>query len=233
MLNTVKRGMQPDKDQIMAMVEELEVSNKLSSEESPELLSTRTSSIWKGADAHRGEPLLAPSSDDMTRFTATGRPFEPENHYQSTWAGLADAPHAVPGKTLPWKFTDESLISVPCLRRRPQEDRFAPGEANKKNKRRWWRRRSSTSNGGMNNPDNFVMRKIQRGEYLKHYAKDEQGTYIGTEEPAEDCILRGDDLETYRSGRDKMFRNEIVGNGLKRPALVDVEQDGGDADVFR
>lgn len=233
MVNTVKHGMQPDKDQIKAMVEEVEVSNKLSSEESPELLGTRTSSIWKGADAHRGEPLLASSSDDMTRFTATGRPYKPENHYQSTWAGLADAPQTVPGKTLPLKFTDESLISVPCLRPRSQEEGFTKGEANKKDKKRWWRRKSSTSNGSMNNPDNFVMRKIQRGEYLKHYAKDEQGAYIGTEEPAEDCILRGDDLETYRSGKDKMFRNEIVGNGLKRPALVDGEPDGSENDVVR
>ncbi|KAF7503378.1 hypothetical protein GJ744_003942 [Endocarpon pusillum] len=195
--------MQPDKDQTKAVMEELEVSNTLSSEESPELLSTRTSSIWTGADAHRGEPLLASSSDDMTRFTATGRPFKPENHYQSTWAGLADAPQAVPGKTLPWKFRDESLISVPCLRPKSQEEGIVPGEANKKNNKRWWRRRPLMSNGRMNDLDKFVMRRIQRGEYLKHYAKDEQGAYIGTEGPAEDCILRGDDLETYRSGRDK------------------------------
>lgn len=33
------------------------------------------------------------------------------------------------------------------------------------------------------------MRDMTRREYLKHYAKDENRNYIGTEEPAEDCIL--------------------------------------------
>ena len=199
MVNTAKHGIQPDKAQINVMVKEVEISNKPPSGESPELLDTTTSSIWKGADAHRGEPLLAQRSDDMMRFTATGRPFVPDNRHQSSWAGMAseDAPQAVPVKTLPLKFTDESLISVPCLRTSAQEDRCASGGADKEKKKRWWRRRSSTSSRSVNNPDNFVMRRLKRGEYLKHYAKDEHGNYIGTEEPAEDCILKWDDLETY------------------------------------
>jgi hypothetical protein len=34
------------------------------------------------------------------------------------------------------------------------------------------------------------VKMMPRGEYLKYYAKDEEGNYIGSEEPAEDCSLR-------------------------------------------
>lgn len=50
------------------------------------------------------------------------------------------------------------------------------------------------------------MRQITRGEYLKHYAKDDNGRYIGSEEPAADCILKGEDVAKYRKellGMDK------------------------------
>jgi hypothetical protein len=207
----------PNKDQSEATVEEVEASKLLTNEGSPEIQPTRSSSIWKGADAHRGQPKLDPKSDDMMRFTATGRPFVPDNRYQTTWQGMAneDCPQGVAGKTLPWKYTDESLISVPCLRPRPEESADASGEVN--DKKKWWRRKSSTSSNSVNDPNNFVLKKMKRGDYLKHYAKDEQGSYIGTEEPADDCILRGRDLEKYRSSRETTFRNEIA-DKKNRPA---------------
>lgn len=219
--------MESAKDQSKATVEEREISKMLGSERSPELQTTKIWSMWKGADAHRGEPKLDPGSDDMMRFTATGRPFVADNRYQSTWSGLAsgDAPEGVPGRTMPWKYTDESLISVPCLRPRPQDSVSTSGEANVQ-KKKWWRRKSSTANSSVNDLDNFVLKKVQRGEYLKHYAKDEQGNYIGTEPPAKDCILRGKDLEKYRSGKDMEFRNEIDKHETDRSAAIGVEHGG-------
>ncbi len=141
--------------------------------------------------------------------------------------GNADSFQGIAGKTLPWKYTDGSLVSVPCLRPRPQDSVSTSGEANDK-KKKWWRRKSSTSNSSVNDPDDFTMRKVQRGEHLKHYAKDEQGHCIGTEEPAEDCILRGKDSERYRSGKDATFRNEIAGDSADRSALLDVRKETDD-----
>lgn len=212
------------------MLEEREMSKQATNEGSPELQITKKKSMFKGADAHRGEPKLDPASDDMMRFTATGRPFVPEDRYQSTWNGLgnADAFQGTAGKTLPFKYTDESFISVPCLKPRAQESATSIGEPNEK-KPKWWRRKSSTSSNSVNDPNNFTMKKIQRGDYLKHYAKDEQGDYIGTEEPAEDCILRGKDLERYRSSKDAMFQNEISEDKADRPALIGMEKQEGDA----
>lgn len=58
------------------------------------------------------------------------------------------------------------------------------------------RRRSKSRD----NKDDFEMKEMKRGEYLKHYAKDDDGKYIGTEEPADDCILRhAEDIKLYRS----------------------------------
>lgn len=78
----------------------------------------------------------------------------------------------------------------------------------------------------MNDPNNFVLKKVQRRECLKHYAKDEQGSYIGTEEPAEDCILRGRDLERYRSSAGTQFRNDIAAQATDRSALLGMEETG-------
>jgi hypothetical protein len=221
-LKMFKRSLKSDGDQGEMIVEEREVSEKLFDKVLREIMVPKKSSVWKSADAHRGEPKLDPSSDDMMRFTATGRPFVPDDRYQSTWAGLdsGDSFTGVPGKTLPFKYTDDSLISVPCLRLGIQESAPASGEPND-TKKKWWRRKSSSSS----NPDNFEMKKVRRGEYLKHYAKDDQGNYCGTEEPAEDCILRGKDLERYRSNRAIAFRNEIAENQTDYSALMGVEKE--------
>jgi hypothetical protein len=218
-----------DKQQSKAAVGEYEVSERFSTDGSPEVQSGRKSSFLKGADPHRGELNLDPASDDMMRFTATGRPYKRDNRYQTTWAGMANAhvPQGVAGKTLPWKYTDESLISVPCLKPRAQEPAPPAGDAGDKMKK-WWRRKSLTSGNSLNDPGNFMMKKVKRGDYLKHYAKDEQGNYMGTEEPAEDCILRGKDLDKYR-GSDTKFRHKIVEAKEDRERLVGLvkEKDDG------
>lgn len=138
--------------------------------------------------------------EGMDRFTATGRPYKPPSErdkaagaYTSVMA--SDSMGGVAGiNHLPVKFTDDSIISIPVL---------PPGgtgqvEAAKK-KHFWSRRRSENAN--------FTMKEMPRGEYLKHYAKDDNGKYIGTEDPADDCILRGEDVAKYRHAAT--FRNEV------------------------
>jgi hypothetical protein len=44
----------------------------------------------------------------------------------------------------------------------------------------------------------FVMRSVPYGTWRKHYAKDKDGNYKGTHAPAEDCLLKPDDLQKWR-----------------------------------
>ncbi|ETI21871.1 hypothetical protein G647_05940 [Cladophialophora carrionii CBS 160.54] len=61
-----------------------------------------------------------------------------------------------------------------------------------------FRRKTSNFHSPSARRVNIDMRQVTRMEYLKHYAKDDQGGYIGTEDPAEDCILNGEDLARWR-----------------------------------
>lgn len=44
----------------------------------------------------------------------------------------------------------------------------------------------------------FVMRSVPYDTWRKHYAKDKDGNYRGTHAPAEDCLLKPDDLTKWR-----------------------------------
>jgi hypothetical protein len=87
------------------------------------------------------------------------------------------------------------------------------------------RRHSKDKSGS----ENFTMRQIPRREYLARYAKDEGGRYIGTQDPAENCILHGEDLAWFRGNkRQAKFDNEIhetEGNGAGVGEMPDT--DGG------
>ena len=127
--------------------------------------------------------------ESMQRFTATGRPFKAADPTKEGWSmnsmAVADSYGAAQGNLLPVKYTDDSLIPVPVLK--PDQ----MGKALPERKRSFFSRRKSRD-------DSFTIKHLPRGEYLKHYAKDDNGMYIGTEEPAADCILRGGDLTKYR-----------------------------------
>lgn len=165
------------------------------------------------------EPL--DPSGGLQSFTATGRAYSPtskaekrQNNIASI--GSADAWGAGPANTLPFKFTDESLIPVPCLRSPRKTDEGGLGPASEQvdvgKKKRWWR---SGSKSGKSRDEDFVIRQIPRSEYLKHYARDEQGRFAGTEEPAADCMLNAEDLRTFeqssgsRGSLGGEWRNEI------------------------
>ncbi|EXJ77521.1 hypothetical protein A1O3_09748 [Capronia epimyces CBS 606.96] len=114
---------------------------------------------------------------------------------------------AGPANLLPVRFTDESLIHVPVLRpedmerqsaeqqqQQPRQLASPPATEVDGGRRFSFFRRKSSKPG-----ETFTMRRIPRREYMAHYAKDDAGKYIGTEDPADDCILRGEDLIKYRN----------------------------------
>ncbi|KAL2421829.1 hypothetical protein ABEF95_008263 [Exophiala dermatitidis] len=149
--------------------------------------------------------------------TATGQPYSPSHNKPGKSGSAMDAMASVesygagPANLLPMKFTDDSLISVPVLRPedvgRHHQVGVASGEGGSPpgggaetktmttGRRSFFRRKSHNSSSSS---DNFIMRRIPRREYLAHYAKDEAGRYIGSEEPAKDCILHEDDLVKFR-----------------------------------
>lgn len=102
-------------------------------------------------------------------------------------SGLASSPAnftPMAVQNLPWKFTDDDLISVPI----PVPDSSADGDDTSEHAG------STTSLGskvkhafmykgkskGKKSPK-FRVVKMTRGEYLKYWARDEHGNYIGTE----------------------------------------------------
>jgi hypothetical protein len=144
----------------------------------------------------------SPTSDEMQRFSATGRPFQAPSKSDKMAMTMQSVNNAEsyghgPANLLPVRYTDDSLIPVPVMR---SEDIGKPA---KKEKKSFFSSRRKSEN------TNFVMKEIPRGEYLKHYAKDDSGKYIGTEEPASDCILRGEDLDYYRGKGNLDYRHEI------------------------
>jgi len=121
---------------------------------------------------------------------------------------------------LPSGFTDESIISIRVLPP-PEGPDTKPAASDSdddnpvkglKPKHRFsfssFRRKSSSKKD--KRPE-FVMKDMTRAEYLKHYAKDVNGRYIGTEDPANDCILNSkEDIMRYRKAF--AFR-EAMSNG--------------------
>lgn len=114
---------------------------------------------------------------DMQRFTAAGRPkpnFDPS--ISNTDFGMFTG-----GGTpnlLPFRFTDDSIINVPIpledLEDEPEEQ--APGTE----RRSSWMGRIGRKMAGKEK-QKIRNVKMTRGEYLKYWAKDEHGNYVGTE----------------------------------------------------
>ncbi|KIW31698.1 uncharacterized protein PV07_03300 [Cladophialophora immunda] len=109
----------------------------------------------------------------------------------------------------PTEYTDDTLITVPVLDLEALQgghgsnDEGALGELSKKegklqNRSTFFRHKPSSSQSASNRKVNVSIRQGTRRQYLKHYAKDGQGRYIGTEDPAEDCVLDGEDSSRWR-----------------------------------
>jgi len=151
------------------------------------------------------------TSDDLHNdptlqsFTAAGRPISKTSASRKGTGldGLSSSHSFGAGapNLLPVRFTDESIISVAVLP--PPDTADGKPEASDsdeddnpvkglKPKSRFsfssFRRRSSSKK---EKKPEFVMKDMTRAEYLKHYAKDDNGKYVGTEKPASDCIING------------------------------------------
>lgn len=125
---------------------------------------------------------------------------------------MADGSFAnVQANHLPFKYTDDSLIPVPV-----RKDHLSTDE---KPRRKSFLSKLKGKNEGN---EGFTIKQIRRGDYLKHYAKDEKGWYCGTDEPADDCILRDGDPTKALSERQKGWRggNEVDVNSLGGSTLA-------------
>ncbi|GME53097.1 hypothetical protein GTA08_BOTSDO05428 [Neofusicoccum parvum] len=114
---------------------------------------------------------------DMQKFTAAGRPkpnFDPS--ISNTDFGMFTGGGAP--NLLPFRFTDDSIINVPIpledLEDEPEER--APGTE----RRSSWMGRIGRKMAGKEK-QKIRNVKMTRGEYLKYWAKDEHGNYVGTE----------------------------------------------------
>lgn len=168
-------------------------------------------------DHLQGDPSLQ-------RFTATGRPMPKladsargrgMNALASSESFGAGAPNL-----LPTRFTDDSIISVPVLpppgtsKKLSKSDDDDDGNPIKMPKSRFsfFRRKSSSLSKKKDDDDDFVMKEMTRLDYLKHYAKDDNGKYIGTEKPAADCILKNEeDRIKYRNPRKHRGSTNALG----------------------
>ncbi|KAI9842317.1 MAG: hypothetical protein M1837_007309 [Sclerophora amabilis] len=121
------------------------------------------------------ESITLVGDDGIEHFTATGRPM-PEYSYSS----LANMPGqfgAQVPQSLPWKFTDDDIISVPI----PIDEAGRPVRVTDRIKRKSWLGGWGRSAKCGRKKQRCRIVRMTRGDYLKYYARDENGNYIGTE----------------------------------------------------
>lgn len=164
---------------------------------------------------------------DIQSFTAIGNSFahaQASRHSNSAMEGLTASDSMGYGapNLLPVRFHDDSIISIPVLRPEdinnstdPSSNNTALAEGRSKKLSFFHRKSSGAGLGGKRDKQKFEMRSVTRREYLAHYAKDNDGQFVGTEEPADDCILRGEDLVRYRRQKTDFgagvddFKNDV------------------------
>lgn len=132
---------------------------------------------------------------------------------------------AGPPNLLPVRFTDDSIISVPVIpppgtkgklaAASPFEDEDDEGPVKQPKESgffSFFQRKSSSTSKKKEEKYDFVMKDVTRGEYLKHYAKDDKGKYVGMEVPATDCLLNDGDMRKYRRGK---YRGSATAMGVE------------------
>ncbi|KPI36826.1 uncharacterized protein AB675_11761 [Cyphellophora attinorum] len=86
-------------------------------------------------------------------------------------------------------------------------DSEADGQPSQRRKSSIWRklapttqrtRRGTDSNNGGSELPPFQFKQVPYDVWRKHYAKDAQGMYRGTHAPAEDCLLKPEDVAKWR-----------------------------------
>ena len=85
-----------------------------------------------------------------------------------------------------------------------------------------------TSQRKTRNPDTppFMFRQVPYDVWRKHYAKDKDGNYRGTHAPAEDCLLKPDDVKKWNAG-DQVTRADKWTRGKEvLPVYAEVREEG-------
>ncbi|KAK3675248.1 hypothetical protein LTR78_004758 [Recurvomyces mirabilis] len=118
--------------------------------------------------------------------TLTGRPLE-YNHDTLTNVMLGDGGAgftSIGANMLPQGYTDDSVVQIPIKLsdyETPKENLVAPEE-----KRGFLRRLSNSVQIKQSNNEEFKMAKMRRGDYLKYWAKGEDGNFLpAVKEPKE------------------------------------------------
>lgn len=99
---------------------------------------------------------------------------------------------------------------------------------NKPEKRSFLKRAGLTTERKKRNEDvpPFQFRQVPYDEWRKHYAKDKDGNYQGTHAPAEDCLLKPEDVARWRLGEAKT-KADLWTRGTERlPVYEEVRQEG-------
>lgn len=72
----------------------------------------------------------------------------------------------------------------------------------------------------------FQFRQVPYDEWRKHYAKDAEGNYRGTHAPAEDCLLKPEDVAKWRLGEART-KADLWTRGTERlPVYEEVRAEG-------
>ncbi|KAI1616022.1 hypothetical protein EDD36DRAFT_121138 [Exophiala viscosa] len=139
------------------------------------------------------------------------------------------------------KHIDDPLITVPVLgpqeiarRASPQPRDGSQPSANVSDAEKSKSEFSLFARMKLSVPDSsvdFVMCQVPRSQYLAHYAKDENGRYIGSGEPAEDCILSEEDMVKYRGENALLKPNYekevgVFEGEIRQPEMQQHEDDG-------
>ena len=72
----------------------------------------------------------------------------------------------------------------------------------------------------------FIMRQIPYDTWRKHYAKDKDGNYRGTHAPAEDCLLKPEDVEKWRLGDPVTKADKWTRGREALPVYSEVHEEG-------
>lgn len=141
-------------------------------------------------------------------------------------AGMAPPTGTGPADAMPW---DERL-NWSHNEALPSTATKADGSPEVQTERRksFLKRAGLTTERVKRNPDTppFTFRQIPYDEWRKHYAKDAQGNYRGTHAPAEDCLLKPEDVSKWRLGEAKT-RADLWTRGTERlPVYEEVKREG-------
>ena len=130
------------------------------------------------ANDHLGPPAFLPRVPQTANGKGCFLYRKPKSDH-SAWANWQPAdftPVAV--QHLPWKFCDDDIISVPVqVRSTPSTTKEQHGE---RCGIAGWKSKLKKHQSGKSSSTVKVLR-MTRGEYLKYWARDEQGNYCGTE----------------------------------------------------